>query len=323
MKKLAVITFIFLAIIGFVAFILNPFQAPSNVDKTEIVTLDTDSDDVVGLKLKEQGFIKSQVAFDLALTLKNKHNKIQSGGYYLSKNMNVWRIINAITKGPDLKWVTVLEGMRKEQIGERLKKTFGWSDEDLKKWNEVYTAMKYDYVEGVYFPDTYLIPVKEDGLQIALRMINRFNEKLAPFQKKFSEKNIIWTTGLKIASIIQREAAGPQDMPLIAGVLWNRLLKNQKLQIDATIQYAKGKVGDTWWSVVTPSDIQNIDSSYNTYQYAGLPPHPISNPGLDAIKAVLNPEETKCLYYLHDYKGQIHCAVTYEEHLENIKEYLN
>ncbi len=324
MKKLVVIfALITILIVGFVAFIFNPFQAPSSDSKTQIVNLDTDSDDVAALKLQEAGYIKSMIAFDIALTIKNKHNQIQPGGYYLSKNMDTWQVVDKLAKGPDFKWVTIVEGMRKEQIGEKLKSIFGWSNGDLEKWNNTYTAMKYDYFEGVYFPDTYLIPTKENGLQIAERMIAHFNEKFAPYQKEFAKENILWTTGLKLASIVQREAAGAKDMPLIAGILWNRLLANQKLQVDATVQYAKGKTDGTWWSVVTPSDIENIDSLYNTYKHSGLPPHPISNPGLDAIKAALNPEKTDCLYYLHDHRGQIHCAVTYKEHVDNIKKYLN
>jgi UPF0755 protein len=94
------------------------------------------------------------------------------------------------------------------------------------------------------------------------------------------------------------------------------------LEIDATVQYARGNTGSGWWAPVTSGDIQNIDSYYNTYKYKGLPPFPISNPGIDAIEAVLHPAETDCLYYLHDNNRQIHCAKTYEEHQANIEEYL-
>ena len=236
--------------------------------------------------------------------------------------MNAWQIADKITENPDLKWITFPEGLRKEQIGERLQKLLGWNEEELEKWNNTYTAMSFDNSEGVYFPDTYLIPVKESGLEIANRMIRRFNEATKSQLKEFAKKDILWTTGIKIASLIQREAGGKDDMALISGVLWNRLEKGQKLEIDATIQYAKGKVGDRWWSRVISSDIKTIDSPYNTYKYKGLPPHPIANPGINAINAVLNPEETDCFFYLHDQNRQIHCAVTYKEHLENIEKYL-
>lgn len=221
-----------------------------------------------------------------------------------------------------MKWVVIPEGLRKEEIGEILAKTFNWSSEELNKWGNTYTAMKFDYIEGVYFPDTYLIPVTENGLDVSKRMIRHFDEKFAPYISQFAKQNIVWTTGLRLASIVQREAAGKDDMPLIAGILWNRLLKKMNLEIDATVQYARGKTDKGWWAPIKASDITDIDSPYNTYKYKGLPPHPISNPGISAIEAVLNPTETDCLYYLHDNNRQIHCAVTYEEHKTNIEKYL-
>ena len=109
-------------------------------------------------------------------------------------------------------------------------------------------------------------------------------------------------------------------MPIIAGIIWNRLDQKMKLDIDATLQYIKGKAPD-WWGKVSADD-KNIDSPFNTYKYAGLPPRPIANPGLDAINAVLHPAQTDCIYYLHDSGGQIHCAKTYDEHKLNIDKYL-
>ena len=111
-------------------------------------------------------------------------------------------------------------------------------------------------------------------------------------------------------------------MALISGVIWNRLLNDQPLEIDATVQYARGNAGSGWWAPIKASDIDNIDSAYNTYKNTGLPPTPISNPGIDAIEAALNPESTECFYYLHDNDRQIHCAITLEEHEENIEKYL-
>jgi cell division protein YceG involved in septum cleavage len=122
--------------------------------------------------------------------------------------MNVWRIIDKLTSPPDMKWVVIPEGLRKEEIGEILSKTFNWSSDESNKWNTTYTAMKIDYLEGVYFPDTYLIPAKESGLDISKRMINRFNEKFDPYLPQFAKQNIIWTTGLRLASIVQRAYFG-------------------------------------------------------------------------------------------------------------------
>jgi len=110
-------------------------------------------------------------------------------------------------------------------------------------------------------------------------------------------------------------------MPLISGIIWNRLLKGIKLDIDATVAYAKGNIKDGFWAPPKKADLK-IDSPYNTYLYKGLPPTPICNPGIEAISAALYPASTTCLYYFHDENKIIHCSKSYEEHQENIKKYL-
>jgi len=203
-----------------------------------------------------------------------------------------------------------------------LAEALGWNKEKLEKWSTVYTNSKPEYIEGVYYPDTYLIPVDESGDQIAKRLINRFNEKFAPYAEKYIAANIRWVTGLKIASLIAREAAGLNDMKLISGIIWNRLDKGMPLQIDATMQYTLGKNREgKWWGSIVLDEKQN-DSPYNSYLHKGLPPTPICSPNIDYIEAALNLEETDCIFYLHDNFKQIHCTETYEEHLKNIKKYL-
>lgn len=273
-------------------------------------------------RLLDGGYVRNHWSLPIARVMTFRFGEIEPGGYKISKAMNTRKLITILTSEPQLKWITIPEGLRKEEIGERLAKELHWSDIDLKKWNTTYTTMEYDYREGVYFPDTYLIPVDENGLSTAKRMIIRFNERFEGYPEKFAEKDVLWTTGLKVASIIQREAAGKEDMALISGVIWNRLLNDQPLEIDATVQYARGNIGSGWWAPIKASDIDNIDSLYNTYKNTGLPPTPISNPGIDAIEAALNPEETECFYYLHDNDRQIHCAPTLEKHEENIEKYL-
>lgn len=320
---LAIGGIIFALVMGIFSLNFLLFKAPNpKSQKMEVFVVGLKNNEMEIIdKLFNQGFIRNKWAFNLALTYKNRHQKIEAGGYYLSKNMDVWEVIERLILGPEMRWVVIPEGLRKEEIGEIMAKTLGWSEKDLDDWNNLYTRTKYDYIEGVYFPDTYLIPVSEKNFETAQRMINRFNEKFALYFSLFTKKDIMWTTGLRLASIIQREAAGKNDMSLIAGILWNRLGKGMKLEVDATVQYARGKTNEGWWAPIKPED-KKIDSSYNTYKYKGIPPHPISNPGLDAIEAVLNPEETDYLYYLHDPNKQIHCAKTFKEHQENILKYL-
>lgn len=308
---------------GAVYYFNSLFSAPQKQAESEVFVVSTVAEQKdIKDKLLSQGFIKNAWAFDYALT--KTDSKIDAGGYRISKSMDAWTLAKTVADKPALVWVTIPEGLRKEEIGERLAKALGWDEKALHEWTYTYTAMDYDHLEGVYFPDTYLIPTDENGLDAANRLRRRFDEQFAPYMTKFLKQDVKWTTALKIASIVQREAGGKSDMPLIAGILWNRLLKNMKLEVDATVQYARDdrdELTTGFWKPITVAD-KEIDSKYNTYKYAGLPPFPISNPGIDAIDAVLNSEETDCLYYLHDSNRQIHCAVTYEEHLQNIKNYL-
>jgi UPF0755 protein len=151
-------------------------------------------------------------------------------------------------------------------------------------------------------------------------MKNKFNEKVTDLFEEAVEKNIRNDTLIVLASLVQREAADEEEMPIIAGVIWNRWLNDMKFEIDATVQYVLGGPGD-WWPKIKPEDYK-ADSPYNTYLHEGRPPTPICNPGLAAIDAVIHSEDSEYLYYLHDEEGQIHLAKTYEEHLENIEKYL-
>ena len=323
MKKITIVV-VAIASIGILLYAVFSYLVSAPDPKAEEVLFVVSRTNQVDTakRLMEGGYVRYSWSIPVARVMTLHFGEIEPGGYKISKSMNTKMLINILTSEPQLKWITIPEGLRKEEIGERLAKELHWSNEELEKWNTTYTAMEFDYREGVYFPDTYLIPTDENGLATAKRMIIRFNEKFAGYPEKFSEQDVLWTTALKIASIVQREAAGKEDMPLIAGIIWNRLLNDQPLEIDATVQYARGNTDSGWWAPIKATDIDNIDSPYNTYKNEGLPPTPISNPGMDAIDAVLNPEETDCYYYLHDYDRQIHCAKTLEEHEANIEKYL-
>jgi UPF0755 protein len=318
--KKIIVFFIIAAAVAAAFFYFTAFKAPQSSAKAEafVIPLNTDFSTAVA-KLKSEGFVRSGLAFRLIFVF-GGGTKIPAGGYEISKSMNVLEIAGVLSQTPAMKWAVVPEGLRKEEIASIVAKTVGWSNEQKQNWLAS-TAAKSDYFEGVYFPDTYLIPVAGTGDEISQKFINRFNEEFKPYLEEANRQNIKWTTVLKIASIIQREAGGESDMPVISGVIWNRLLIGMKLDMDSTLQYARGDVGSGWWAGISSKDKQ-ISSPYNTYKYAGLPPHPICNPGVEAIKATVYPAKTKCLYYLHDSEGVIHCAATYEEHKLNIAKYL-
>ncbi|MFA6405439.1 MAG: endolytic transglycosylase MltG [Candidatus Paceibacterota bacterium] len=296
------------------------FQSSESQAESERFVMPLKSDQTASGLLKSQEFIKNNFGFWIASLLRGLGG-VEPGGYKISKSMTAWQIAEVLKQEPYMKWVVIPEGLRKEEIADLLTTTLGWSEKEKSDWINTYTAMDFDHTEGVYFPDTYLIPVDEDPLDVAKRLRAKFEEKFAPYAKEAVAQNIKWTTLLKIASIIQREANGHEDMPLVAGILWNRLLKDMRLEVDATLQYARGDKGDGWWASITTAEKQ-IESPYNTYKNTGLPLHPISNPGLSAIEAALHPASTTCLYYLHDNSGEIHCSDSYEGHETNIDKYL-
>ncbi len=314
------------AITGFVIAVLAVFiyliffQSAGPETTLERFVVPINSDQSIASTLEGQDFIKISIGFSIANLLREA-GTVKLGGYKISKSMTAWQIAGVLSKDPYMKWVVIPEGLRKEEIAGLLTQTLGWSDEEKNKWINIYTVMDFDHAEGVYFPDTYLIPVDEAPLDVAKRLRAKFEEKFAPYAKETVTENIKWTTLLKVASIVQREANGKEDMPLVSGIIWNRLLKNMKLEVDATLQYVRGDLGNGWWAPITVAEKQ-INSPYNTYKYTGLPPHPISNPGLSAIEATLHPTETTCLYYLHDSSGEIHCSDTFDGHEQNIEKYL-
>ena len=122
-----------------------------------------------------------------------------------------------------------------------------------------------------------------------------------------------------MASIVQREAVRVDEMPLIAGVYFNRLTTGMKMDADPTVQYALGKSRGDWWAQITQADYQNVNSIYNTYINLGLPPSPIASPGLDAIRASIYPEASDYFYFRADCRddGYHEFARTFAEHLAN------
>jgi UPF0755 protein len=219
---------------------------------------------------------------------------------------------------PSVRLVQIQEGWRKEQVANALALKLGWSDEEKDSFLSAHTAYGKTTSEGFYFPKTYFIEKDSAPEEVSKLMIDEFDKKTKGIKKTKETRIVNDDTALIIASIIQREAGGASDMRLISGILWNRIFKGMKLQVDATLQYAKGDE-DMWWPPVASED-KYIKSPYNTYIYP-LPPAPIANPGIKAIEAAYNPQKTSCLFYLHDKKRNIHCSPTYEGHKKNIDRY--
>ena len=264
----------------------------------------------IAKNLKDQGLIKNQVIFFLLTKRLGLDKRIEAGDYRLYPSMNAYEIAEELTHGTLDVWVTIPEGKRAEEIAEILEKNIptykdGWID--LLSQNE-----------GYLFPDTYLVPKDADIDFIVDMMTGNFERKYDTL--KVSD-NLSKDEVVILASLIEREARHAQDRPLISGVLQNRLNEGMALQVDATIQYAKGDAKEGWWTPVTQNEYRSVVSDYNTYLYPGLPPGPIANPGLESLKAAINPSETDYLYYLTDKDGINRYAETLSEHNENIKKY--
>jgi len=290
------------------------FSAPEKEAGEErvVINLTTSESELID-KLHSQGFIRSPLAFNFVLISKGWKGEIEPGGYLVSRSMSAWELADILVNHPYQKWVVIPEGLRKEEIARILKNGLNWTGTEEEEFLE-------NSKEGYLFPDTYLFGLDFSGEEVADRMIDKFNEKVADPFLEAKENNIRNDTLIVLASLVQREAASEEEMPLIAGIIWNRWLSDMKFEIDAAIQYALGEPGN-WWPIVKPADYK-VDSPYNTYLHEGRPPGPICNPGLAAIWAVIHSEETDYLYYLHDKDRQIHVARTYEEHLENVDKYL-
>lgn len=297
----------------YIFFLLSPTSLSSEKIRF-VVPLDAKHEETVA-RLKSENFIRNEKVFNFLAGIIKFPGQIEPGTYLLSHNMTLIDITDTLLNKPYQKWIVLVPGLRREQVAERLAKKFNW---DGAKTNEFLANAP----EGYLFPDTYLLNVDYTGKQFAQRLISNFNEHFdAKMQKDLLAANVRTDTAIKVASLIERESGGDDDKALIAGIIWNRLNDGMKLQIDATIQYIIAAPAD-WWPRVAPKDMK-IDSPYNTYIIKGLPPGPIANPSLASIRAAVYPAETDCFYYLHARDKSIHCAKTYEEHLENIEKYLN
>ncbi|MCL5069396.1 MAG: endolytic transglycosylase MltG, partial [Actinobacteria bacterium] len=277
MFKRLLIFFLFVFVILFFLFIWWK-DAISPVDKKDIklnnfVISEGSSVKQIASDLKSKGYIKDQIAFFVYVRLSGLSSKIQAGNFRLSKSMDIVTIANSLTHGTNDLELTIIEGWRVEEIASVVSQTFGLPENDFLKYAE----------EGRMFPDTYLIPKEVTAQKITELIEKNFNSKVnADLINTAESKGLNINKVLILASIVEREAAREQDRPIIAGILLKRYKNGWPLQADATIQYALGYQSDekTWWKKALTINDLRVDSPYNTYINPGLPPGPISNPGM-------------------------------------------
>lgn len=292
-----------------------PVNKTSKESKIFVVKKGENMDDIIK-NLAKEDLIRNRVVFFIIVKQLGIERKIQAGDFRLSPAMDAYTIANNLTHGTLDVWLTIIEGLRKEEIAQIVSQNLGIPETEFLKIAQ----------EGYLFPDTYLIPQQATAGGIIEILVNnyyrRFDVSLKAQAKKkgLTEKQV-----LILASLVEKEGRNDTDRQKIASIILKRYREDMPLQLDATVQYAVGYQANekTWWKKYLTEDDLKIDSPYNTYKNTGLPPAPIANPGLSSIKAVVNADvSTPYLYYISDKSGKMHYAVTLEEHNANIKKYL-
>lgn len=316
-----VIILIVVAIGGFVWY-QNSLQAPSSSGETKRVLITKGaSTEKIANTLKESGVIKNPFAFRLYTQLNNQTRNIPAGQFDVPQNLSVSELIAELRKGPTQIWVTVPEGLRREEIPDRFIEVLGLKGQEAENFRDEFLQAS-EGMEGYLFPDTYLFPPAVTAATAVSTMRNTFNQKFTEEEiSKLDNLGLTLDEAVVLASLLERETLTKEERPVVAGILFNRLSINMPLQIDATVQYALGEPGDWWPKELTRDQIQNTNSPYNTYQNTGIPPAPIANPGLTSLLAIANPEDTDYFYYIHA-DGQIYYAEDLEGHNSNIARYL-
>ncbi len=305
-----------LIIVGIAAvfFLLYINEPPTSFPIGKIITVQSgQSLNEVEAELKADHIIRSSTFFKILAILFVSDQKLVAGDYYFSQPISDYSIMRRLTAGDfDLApvRVTIPEGSTMKQISDILAPKFKhFSSTDFMKHAPA--------DEGYLFPDTYFFAsdITADGVIDAMQ--KNFSDKikaLAPAIVTFgrAEKDVI-----TMASILEKEARSPDDLAIVSGILWKRLDKGMPLQVDSTLGYVIGKTS----AELTSADLK-MDSPYNTYANKGLPPTPISNPGLETIQAAVTPTSTPYFYYLSDQNGVIHYAATFAQHIKNVQKYI-
>ena len=257
--------------------------------------------------------------------------KVKSGCYRIEGELSPTEILRELGKGsPCLKEFTILPGSNIFEVDKVLsEKGFCRKGEVLKLAGdkEFLRELKVPSLEGFLYPDTYLVNRESSCRQVIKVAVERFHRVVDPLFKNYNpppkvKKALKEITPLKIitvASIVEKETAVERERPLIAAVIYNRLIRGMKVQCDPTVIYALRLKGVEKERLLY-KDL-TVDSPYNTYLYRGLPPAPICNPSLSSIKAALYPAEVNYLYFVANGKGGHSFSESYNQHLKEVRKF--
>ncbi len=259
--------------------------------------------------LAEKHVVRSALYLYLHLARTHEGEFVKAGTYRFGEPLTTEEVARSLTRGENrspLLRFTLPEGFHAGELSRYLPEELGITDTtDLRT------------KEGYLFPDTYFVSQEATLDDIVVMLETTFQERIQPLREKIDASPFTEAEVITLASIIEREANDPESKRLVSGILQNRLDIGMPLQVDAVFDYLLGKTS----AELTEDDL-DFNSPYNTYRYAGLPPGPIANPGLESIAAVLEPADTSYLYYLTGNDGKFYYAKTFEEHKRNKERYL-
>lgn len=314
-------------------FVVSPEEGAESV---EFVIEPGTSVSEISDQLLEQRLISSGFFFQLYVSMSDQQGDLQAGTFELVSGMNLRDLVAKLVHAEASEiQVTIPEGYTLKQAGEVIVDAFEGITEE--SWNEaVGKDGKWDLtasdlvggipaeqgLEGYLFPDTYRFRTDADAQTIVDSMVLTLKRRLAENNIVIPESGV-FENGmslheiLTLASIVEREVRSPEDMAIVAGIFFTRLKIGMALQADSTVNYITGKREAS----VSIED-SKINSPYNTYQHLGLPPGPISNPGMNAINAVFHPQDSNYLYFLTTPEGEVVYASSFDQHISNKYKYL-
>jgi UPF0755 protein len=319
LRQLAFLLFMAALFLGTVVGVASLFRPPSTSGQTVQVEIPRHATvRAIAERLESDGLIRHRYAFMLMARLMGESNQMKAGEYELQPRMTLLEIIDKLARGDAIAvWFTVPEGYTVAQIADTLAQ-LGMADRHRFLRLAELEAPRFDAgiklprrsMEGYLFPDSYKFKKGVTEKRILMGMLQNFHEKVVDgLSDDVHASPLPLDKVVTVASLIEREARVPEDRPLIAAVIYNRLHRHMPLQIDASVLYALGHHKQK----VMLADLK-VDSPYNTYRHPGLPPGPICSPGLDSIKAALRPAPTDYLYYVARADGHHIFSTTLAEH---------
>ncbi len=274
----------------------------------------------VARQLAAAGIIGNVATFRVLARVRDQEGAVRAGEYRFVPHLTQNEVLRALVTGGAqvATWVTIPEGFTAAQIALRLQgEGVGPSETFLRNFMRqrlIVDGTQTKNLEGFLFPSTYLVPLGASAQQVAGAMTAEFFKELPPDAAvRARALHVTVPQAVTVASLVEREAKSQIDRPKIAEVIYNRLRARMPLQVDATIEYALPEHK----SELSFADLK-IDSPYNSYLHAGLPPTPIANPGRPSLEAALHPSKGDDLYYVYCGNGRHVFAETLAEHEANV-----